>query len=108
MKFSEAIKLLEEGKKVRSKYWSDVEYIWLINGKLEDEKGYTYELDEENFDYEWEEYIEPSEKKIEKLDVKWNILDPTPNERELLQIIEVHEDKINELIERMNEYESNK
>lgn len=59
MKFSEAMKLLEDGKKVRLKSWVEKkEYIY------KDKKGYISDRDDISFnltlyvDGEWEEYIE--------------------------------------------------
>lgn len=61
MKFSEAMKLLEEGKKVRRVDWEKDTYIYsdddclLVNNT---NKGLKIEIDGE-----WEEYIEPVEEK---------------------------------------------
>ena len=60
MKFSEAMKLLEEGKKVRLVGWNKGEYIYLDEfGCLLNDDGSDYEpyvITEE-----WEEYIEETE-----------------------------------------------
>ena len=108
MKFSEAMKLLEEGKKVKTKGWGKGYYIQLVNGKLVDEEMVGFELINDHFRCEWEEYIEseiiePSEKKIEKLSYEWTVTNPTSNEVELLEITRLQLDKINELIEVVNE-----
>lgn len=34
MSFSEALELVKDGKEVRRKSWSEVEYLWIENGKL--------------------------------------------------------------------------
>lgn len=34
MSFSEALELVKDGKEVRRKSWSKVEYLWIENGKL--------------------------------------------------------------------------
>lgn len=60
MKFSEAMKLLEEGKKVRNKEWAGGFYIFLDKeGCLINESGdFSAHF---SFDGEWEEYIEETE-----------------------------------------------
>lgn len=103
MKFSEAMKLLEEGKKVRLKSWHLNEYIFIDSlGTIRDEQGEMYKISCMNSD--WEEYIESETKKIEKLGYALEgIIDPTINERYLMRGVQANTDKINELIERMNE-----
>lgn len=60
MKFSEAMKLLEEGKKVRLVEWNKGEYIYLDNeGCLLNDNGSDYEPYKITGD--WEEYIEETE-----------------------------------------------
>lgn len=93
MKFSEAMKLLEEGKKVRVIIWDKKQYIY-YNADLDEilnENGESYILGGYYLTDDWEEYIEPETKKIEKMERK-NIIGA-------LEAI----DKINEIIERMNE-----
>lgn len=34
MSFSEALELVKDGKEVGRKSWSEVEYLWIENGKL--------------------------------------------------------------------------
>lgn len=34
MSFSEALELVKDGKEVRRKSWSEVEYLWMEDGKL--------------------------------------------------------------------------
>ena len=60
MKFSEAMKLLEEGKKVRLAEWNKCEYIYLDNeGCLLNDDGSDFEPYKITGD--WEEYIEETE-----------------------------------------------
>ena len=104
MKFSEAMKLLEEGKKVRVPAWGNEEYIWISDNRVVDENGNDFYFKGCHFAYNWEEYIEPETKKIEKLSSSLEgIIDPTINERYLMRSVQANTDKINELIDRMNE-----
>ena len=60
MKFSEAMKLLEEGKKVRRVEWNKYEYIYLDNeGRLLNDDGSDYKP--YKITGEWEEHIEETE-----------------------------------------------
>ena len=56
MKFWEAMKALEEGKKVRAVDWGDDEYITLRGEILVDEEGYTctHTLEGEGINKKWE------------------------------------------------------
>jgi len=67
MQLWEAIKVLQEGKKVRLKHWTPNEFIHLNSNRLIiDEKGDRFSLGPFNhnfeFDREWEIYEEPEEK----------------------------------------------
>lgn len=67
MRFYEAMKLLEEGKKVRRTNWSKEQYIYKNeNDTAKNEDGSEYDFTW-SICGEWEEYIEPGEGKIEKM-----------------------------------------
>jgi len=114
MRFSEAIGLLVQGKKMRSLAWTEDSYISLLYGDIIDENGNSYNFVEDDVIDGWEEYIEPETKKIEKLDIRDDthiaLLNPQNNEGAIMTHInelrsENHKmaKKINELIKRMNE-----
>lgn len=66
MKFSEAMALLEQGKKVRCKSWSENGYCCKSEyGNLE-VPNTTY-TDMFHVDDTWEEYVEPKKKRIVKM-----------------------------------------
>lgn len=92
MKFSEAMKLLEEGKKAKDINWYGKRFIFYDKDLQEiyDEIGEPYPISGEDLEIIWEEYIEPETKKIEPLERK-----------SIIGAFEII-DKINELIERMN------
>lgn len=110
MKFSEAARLLEEGKRIRKKSWDECCYIYIgDDGTL---------LDEDDFDFEvysiigdWEEYIEGKDidvaTKIEELDYVIN--DAYGNEVYDITTLKSHarknRDKINEIIKYINSKE---
>lgn len=97
MKFSEVIGLLTQGKKMRSLAWMDDAYISLIDGDIVDGNGCSYNFIEDDVIDEWEEYIEPETKKIEKLSgLSLAFLTPTEINTSIMK-------KINELIEVVNE-----
>lgn len=59
MKFWEAMKLLEEGRKVRLDIWCKEEYIMLDDEKeIVDERGYMFDLYGVHKYSNWEEYKE--------------------------------------------------
>lgn len=58
MKFWEAIKALEEGKKVRKIGWVKNDYVHLSKGLLIDEDGQYFEFDHKDFVGSWEIYEE--------------------------------------------------
>lgn len=63
MKLSEAIKALEDGKKVRKNYWYKGDHLWMKDSdSLEWEDGQKYELSNYDFIEEWEIYNEPKRK----------------------------------------------
>ena len=106
MKFSEAMKLLEEGKKVKCVYWREGTYIQLKGDVIYDDEGETYEIPGLIIEEDWEEYIEPETKKIEKLNENdlfitldgITKLEPMKASMRML-------DKINEIIDKLNELE---
>lgn len=59
MRLSEAIKCLEEGKKVRKTDWINTCYLHLVGKRLMDEEGGYYDLYSNCFYYDWEIYEEP-------------------------------------------------
>ena len=67
MKFSEAVKLLEEGKKVKDINWYGKRFIFYDKDLQEiyDEIREPYPISGEDLEIIWEEYIEPETKKIE-------------------------------------------
>lgn len=101
MKFYEAMKLLEEGRKIRKEAFGEGGYLHKGNlGNIVDEHDIVPSY--WTIDGEWEEYIEPAEPtdntKIEELDVNaltWNdLLD--------YQKLEILFDKLNEVIRYIN------
>ena len=104
MKFSEVIGLLAQGKKMRSLEWVDYAYIRLLDGEIIDENENSYNFIEDDVIDEWEEYIEPETKKIEKLDYRIEeIVTHSEMEFILIDSIKANKHKINEIVERMNE-----
>lgn len=58
MKFSEAVKLLEDGKKIRQKSWLRTSYVYLKDGYVCNNSGKLIDLETRSCSEEWEEYIE--------------------------------------------------
>ena len=74
MKFWEAMKHLEEGKKVRRTIWEENEYLYVDeNHDIKDEEGYHFELCTTGKD-DWEVY-EPKKEVDEKLKLLFQILE---------------------------------
>ena len=71
MKFSEASRLLEEGKRIRKKSWDECCYIYIgDDGILLDEDGCYFEG--YSIIGEWEEYIEAKDTNIHtKIEELW-------------------------------------
>ena len=59
MKFWEAMKAIEEGKKVKSKYWDSDEFIHIEDGKIIDQLGDEFGVI--YIDDNWEIYVEKKE-----------------------------------------------
>ena len=102
MRFYEAMKLLEEGKKVRKTNWEKDGYIYKNSDNL-----FADEMNDENpvfsIEGEWEEYIEPEQfredtKMIKEL-IDWHLLiDGTSNEEKIQRLW----DKLNEVVRIIN------
>ena len=58
MKFWEAVREIQDGKRIRRKNWLDRDYIYMENGKLMNEQGKRYLIDYVFNDDEWEIYDE--------------------------------------------------
>ena len=107
MKFSEAMKLLEEGKKVRRTNWSKEEYMY----KNENDTAMTEDGREYDFTWsicgDWEEYIEPTDNtKIEELDVV-KCEHKLYNSHAIMGMITENRNKLNEVIRKINKGDKN-
>ena len=101
MKTSEAMRLLEEGKKVRDVDWLSNSYIYYDETLKEiyNEDGEPYPIDGEDFEREWEEY--KGHEKIKKLfDIENTMDNLSQKENWLLGMIIENRYKINEIIKK--------
>ena len=101
MKYSEAMKLLNEGKKVRRVEWVDSMYIYKNEeGRMMDNDGIYYSTS--ILTGEWEEYIEPTDNmKIQKL-IDWHqLIDGTTDEEK----IHIVWHKLNDVIDVLNTWQ---
>ena len=55
MKLSEAIKLLEEGKKIKKMIWTERQYLEHSRNSIRDERGSRWVIDEDDFGDIWQE-----------------------------------------------------
>lgn len=101
MKFSEAMALLENGKKVRKTIWTKDGYIYKNNDEnIVEETGKTIDTFTFTIDGEWEEYIEEDKdinahSKIKKLE--WNRFNTTDKIFKKLVF-----NTLNEIIDKLN------
>ena len=58
MKFWEAVREMQDGKKIRRKTWDDGDYIYMNYGELIDERDKQYSINYVFNDDEWEIYDE--------------------------------------------------
>jgi hypothetical protein len=93
MKFWEAVREMQDGKKIRRKIWDGGDYICMENGELIDEQGKQYLISYVYDDDEWEIYDDRKDiSKVLKVLAKEleNVLSNTcmiltPNEVEMLK-----------------------
>lgn len=79
MKFSEAMKALEEGKSVRQKGWSKETYLFIISNEIyihHQEGCHRYKFSRPPIDDDWEIYQEPEDTELyewrhQDIDEKW-------------------------------------
>lgn len=68
MKFSEAMLMLEQGKKIRRKTWRpDAYYIFIHDCILDENNLPVFMAVDTSLKADWEEYIEPKKKRIVKM-----------------------------------------
>lgn len=68
MKFSEALLLLEQGKKIRRSWWVTGSYYYFSNQRFLNNNGDdAYISRDALIATDWEEYVEPNKKRIVKM-----------------------------------------
>ncbi|MBP7075102.1 MAG: hypothetical protein KBA81_06940 [Rhabdochlamydiaceae bacterium] len=68
MKFSEAMLMLEQGKKIRRKTWRpDAYYIFIHDCILDENNLPVFMAVDTSLKADWEEYVEPKKKRIVKM-----------------------------------------
>ena len=101
MKFWEAVREMQDGKKVRRKNWLDRDYIYMENGKLMNEQGKRYLIDYVFNDDEWEIYDKRKDASKILKDLAKELEDALSETRMILTPNEI--DMLKEVLSELNE-----
>lgn len=68
--FEKLMPKFRKGTKIRQSKWDTGEYIYLLNGRIYDQKGIPFSFITQDLLEDWELYIEPKQKEIPKMEIK--------------------------------------